>query len=310
MHATSFIGGDWGTSHLRLFLCDPEATVLDKSDGPGAAQVQGHFAATFAKLTAGWRNSHGAITSILCGMVGSNLGWTLARSLPCPVDPHQIAEGCIEVEERVHIVPGLSCTNRFGVTDFMRGEETQILGAVRRLPQLAVGKRMLCLPGTHTKWALLEDGSVREFFTAPTGELFAVLRDHSVLVRAAAQATQLDTKAFQAALKSLTDHPRAQLLHRLFECRSRQLSGQFTASESAAFLSGLLVGSDVRGALELSADFEAAAPVCVVGSSGLNRLYREALEERGVDSIELDGSCAVVAGLGVVRRHMSLTGAQ
>jgi 2-dehydro-3-deoxygalactonokinase len=182
--AAKFIAGDWGTSHLRLFLCDADGVAHDSNSGPGAAEVSGHFEDVFASSTAQWEELHGALPAVICGMVGSSIGWTEAPYVPCPAHPEQIAEACTALKGgRIQIVPGLSCRNRFNAPDLLRGEETQILGALAREDRLRQGRWLLCLPGTHTKWVVVEDGLVREFFTAPTGELFALLRDRSVLVR-------------------------------------------------------------------------------------------------------------------------------
>ena len=253
MSEPRFIAGDWGTTHLRLFLCDAHGTALDHRSGPGAADSTGRFATVFASQTADWEAQHGRLPAVLCGMVGSSFGWVQAPYVPCPARPEHIAAACAPLDDgRIHIVPGLSCHNRFGAPDVMRGEETQLLGALTQLePQ-----QLVCLPGTHTKWAVVEEGQIRDFFTAPTGELFAVLRGHSVLVRpprsgnaatdaktpnkglpndAAPDAKALnqgspshaaaDADAFNKAAASVAAQPDTNILHRLFECRSRPLTG-------------------------------------------------------------------------------------
>ena len=317
MGAASFIAGDWGTSHLRLSLCDAAGHLLESRTGPGAAAVAGGdlgrdggreraFAQAFASLAAHWDQNYGELPAVLCGMVGSSIGWTQAPYVTCPARPEQIVEACVAVREgRVHIVPGLSCHNRLDAPDFMRGEETQILGALQLAPALRSGSRLLCLPGTHTKWAAVQDGVVREFLTAPTGELYAVLCDHSVLVRKPASAAHaLDTQAFQQGLAQFGEFPHAQLLHRLFECRGRQLAGELEAAVADAFLSGLLIGSDVHGALGLLSDGK-PAPVHLIGSAQLTRLYALALGAQGCESIEVDGATASHAGLTHVHRCLS-----
>ena len=116
-------------------------------------------------------------------MVGSSIGWVETPYADCPVHPDALAEACVPLKNgRVHVVPGLACRNRFEAPDVMRGEETQVLGALQRLPELGSGKRLLCLPGTHTKWVMLLDGTITDFLTAPVGELYEVLARHSILV--------------------------------------------------------------------------------------------------------------------------------
>jgi 2-dehydro-3-deoxygalactonokinase len=309
MDAASFIAGDWGTSHLRLSLCDAAGHVLESRSGPGAADVMDSdhgrdggreraFAQAFGSLAAHWDGCYGKLPAVLCGMVGSSIGWTEAPYVACPAPPEQIVDACVTLREgRVHIVPGLSCRNRLDAPDFMRGEETQILGALQLMPALRNGTRLLCLPGTHTKWVAVQDGVVREFLTAPTGEMFAVLCKHSVLVRKpASSADAVDAHAFQQGLAQFGEFPHAQLLHRLFECRSRQLAGELEAAAAEGFLSGLLVASDVHGALRLLPD-GTQAPVYLIGSAQLTRLYALALDAHGRGSIEVDGTAASLAGL-------------
>jgi 2-dehydro-3-deoxygalactonokinase len=306
MAEASFVAGDWGTSRLRLLLCDAQGAVLDSCTGPGAADVGGRFAETFESLTAQWEKSRGTLPAVLCGMVGSSFGWAQAPYVACPAMPGQIADACVTLlGGRIHIVPGLSCRNRFGAPEFLRGEETQILGASHLLGTLRQGSWVLCHPGTHTKWVVLRDGVVREFFTAPTGELFAILRDHSVLVRKPGGAAPgFDANAFADGLARCNEFPQAQLLHRLFECRSRQLSGELEAQSADAFLSGLLIAGDVHGAQCLLSDC-IDAPVVLIGAAQLTQLYAIALGRHGRDAVQVDGSQAALAGLTHVHRRFS-----
>ena len=305
MRAAKFIAGDWGTSNLRLFLCDAEGAALDAISGPGAADSSGRFAPVFGSLTARWKESHGVLPAVLCGMVGSSLGWTQAPYLPCPARPEQIADACASLQEgAIAVVPGLSCHNRFNAPDFMRGEETQILGALNLAAELREGRCVICLPGTHTKWVVVDEGWVREFFTAPTGEVFALLRDHSVLIRGndgVASTTHMD--AFDNGLAHFNEFPQTQLLHRLFEPRSRQLSGEFAAEAASAYLSGLLVASDVHGALDVLCG--SVRHVFLVGARQLMQLYARACASRGYDTSQVDGDAASLNGLLQVHRLLS-----
>jgi len=300
MGAASFVAGDWGTSHLRLFLCDHDGLMLDSADGPGAATAAGRFADIFERLLAPWQRRHGPLPAVLCGMVGSSIGWVQAPYVRCPAIAEQITDACVPLRDgSVHIVPGLSCRNRFNAPDFLRGEETQILGALGIDAKLRHGQHLLCLPGTHTKWVMLKDGAVEEFLTAPTGELFALLRDHSEVETVAGGA------AFEQGLAQFNQFPRAQLLHRLFECRARRLNGELTAPATAAFLSGLLIASDIAGALQSLASSVTAPTVHVIGSSELTRLYAQGLASHEYRANTLDGVTASLAGLTQVRRQLT-----
>jgi 2-dehydro-3-deoxygalactonokinase len=322
MGGAQFIGGDWGTTHLRLFLCDAEGTALESRNGPGAAEVGGRFADIFASETAAWDAQYGSLPAVLCGMVGSSIGWFQAPYVPCPARLEQIASACVAIAANqmaapqnastrdggrpIRIVPGLSCQNPLHAPDVLRGEETQILGAMGMLEPLRTGRQLVCLPGTHTKWVTVEAGQVHDFFTAPTGELFSLLRDYSVLVRGANHA-ELDAEAFNRALTSVAQQSNAQILHRLFECRGRPLSGEFPATAASAYLSGLLIGSDVVGALQvLSASGFAPRTVVLIGDPQLTRLYATACATFGLYAQEVDGAEAVLAGLLNIYHRLSL----
>ena len=307
MADASFIAGDWGTSHLRLFLCDGDGQVLERADAVGAADAAGRFASVFDSLVAPWLQRHGPLPAVLSGMVGSSIGWVTAPYVPCPSGPEQIAAACVALRGgSIRVVPGMSCRNRLGAPDFMRGEETQILGALNIDPALRRTQHLLCLPGTHTKWVTLQDGVIVEFLTATTGELFALLRDHSVLVGRDGQADAVSgDAAFERALARFGEYPQAQLLHRLFECRARRLSGELTSQAATAYLSGLLIASDIGGALRLLAPSGDARHVHLIGDPQLTRLYALGLTAQHCTTTTLEGSSAALAGLTQVHRQLT-----
>jgi 2-dehydro-3-deoxygalactonokinase len=307
MREARFIAADWGTSHLRLVLCDANGLELDSRGGPGAADVGGSFADVFDSMTSHWGQVHGLLPAVMCGMVGSSIGWIQAPYLACPVPAEHIVNACATLRGgRIRIVPGLSCRNRFNAPDFLRGEETQVLGALTLEASLRRGVHMLCHPGTHTKWMLLQDGNICEFLTAPTGELFAALRDHSVLVRPLIEAgAAIDVGAFKEGVAEFCKFPEAQLLHRLFECRSRRLSGELSAQTAEAYMSGLLIASDVQGALRVLADSIAQRSVVVIGSPKVTELYAIALASHGYATAQVNGELASLAGLCHVYQHLS-----
>jgi 2-dehydro-3-deoxygalactonokinase len=299
--------GDWGTSRLRLFLCEGPGAILDTVDGPGVAAVKMPFDVLFESILRPWEAQYGPLTAVLCGMVGSSIGWVQAPYVCCPANPEKIIDACIALRGgRVHIVPGARCQNRLRAADFMRGEETQILGALTLDSTLRRGRRLLCLPGTHTKWALLEDGIICEFLTALTGELFGALRDHSVLVPADGRAETVAAGVdFEEGIKRFNDFPQAQILHRLFECRSRMLNGELSARNAASFLSGLLIATDVSGALQVFANSDAKTSVCLIGAPQLTQLYAAALLRQFRDVQQIDGAAASLAGLTRVHQYIA-----
>jgi 2-dehydro-3-deoxygalactonokinase len=308
MSREHYIAGDWGTSRLRLSLCQGER-VLETRQGPGIGALREPAAAALRPLVAGWRQTYGPLPLVLCGMAGSRNGWRETPYLPCPADLRALGEAALRFEAdeaAVAIAPGLSCRSRLGSPEVMRGEETQIAGALALHPELGTGRHLLCLPGTHTKWAYLEQGQVRDFLTALTGELFALLRDGSTLLRVARSnartpaeslpdaAEEDATVGFDKGLEAAAAADTASLLHALFAVRSQQLIDGRSHVWALAYLSGLMIGTDVRGALPL---FGATGEAVLIGDGSLNERYAQALRRFGLAASCLDGEQCALAGL-------------
>jgi 2-dehydro-3-deoxygalactonokinase len=311
MTRAAWIAGDWGTSRLRLYLCDAANKVLDTRQGRGAAAARGEHERELDAGIAGWQQDAGPLPVVLCGMVGSTIGWVQAPYLPAPADPQRLAAASVALRAgAVRIVPGVSCRNRLGAPDVMRGEETQILGAMSLEPALQRGAHLLCLPGTHTKWVVIDDGAIGEFLTAPAGEIFDLLSRHSVMVGDAAGERAPDESAFQSALARVRELPQVELLHRVFEVRSRRLLGEMPEAHAASYMSGLLVGSDVAGAARLFAQEAAAGKVFLVGAPELVRAYATALGAFGFGTQVIDGAAASLAGLGAIHGFLQREGMQ
>ncbi len=304
MSDARLVAGDWGTTRLRAFLCDAQGKVLEQTTAPGARESAGRFADALGSVLSRWHLSPGELPVVLCGMVGSNFGWVQAPYIACPARPEQIAAACIALQGgSIHIVPGLSCRNRLDAPDVLRGEETQILGALQLDPALSRGTHLLCLPGTHTKWVMLDEGAVREFLTAVTGELFAIVCQHSVLVRDAQTQVSDDPTGFERGLAEFSRFPQASALHRIFESRSKRLSGELAPEAAASYLSGMLIASDVHSALEMFTP--SAQSIRLIGDPQLTSLYAKALRARGRESEALDGVAASAAGLACVHRLLA-----
>ena len=297
----AFIAGDWGTTHLRLYLCDRQGVVLESKTGKGVGSVHGNVEGAFSGLVEDWESSRGKLPAILCGMVGSTIGWREVPYVACPARLDSIADKSLRFESGgrvIAIAPGLFCQNRLQAPDMMRGEETQILGALRSDSSLAAGRHILCLPGTHTKWVLLKDGVVEQFQTALVGELFDILRRYSILVNANSKTEIAGGREFARALDQTRIFPDAELVHLLFEVRSRQLRGELKREDAAAYLSGLIIGQDVSGAKRLfQAELPDARQVIVIGSSKLGELYAQALNAHDFAARRIDGEIASLEGL-------------
>jgi 2-dehydro-3-deoxygalactonokinase len=235
-------------------------------------------------------------------MVGSAFGWLEVPYLPCPEDLHELADSVARIRDGVHVVPGMRCTNPLGAPDVMRGEETQLMGALCRGQLADTGHQLVCLPGTHTKWVSVSAGVVQEFVTAPTGELFALLCDHSVLVRDKTTVVTHSPQDFERGLAEAARHPGA-LVHQVFQARSLRLDRQLSAEGAASWTSGLLIGADVGGALEMFGSHDIGRPVLVIGAPRLTESYAVALARRGRRAVQVDGALSALAGLAYIFRE-------
>ena len=294
MSKAAFIAGDWGTSRLRLYLCDTGGHVLARGEGEGASVPD--CAGRFAAVVASWDKAHGLLPAVLGGMVGSTIGWREVPYLKCPARPGAIAGASLRFEAQgraIAILPGLKCVSKTGAPDVMRGEETQILGALRLQPELAKGRHIFCMPGTHAKWVVVEDGAVIQFQTALSGELFELLRRHSVLARDGGEVDG-QSPAFALGLDFARRNADVDLLHLMFSTRSRVVTGEMAKDSAASYLSGLVLGKDVGAARAL---LDITGPVQLICTPSLAALYAGALSAYDLNSAVIDGDQAALAGL-------------
>jgi 2-dehydro-3-deoxygalactonokinase len=240
-----------------------------------------------------------SLPAILCGMAGSTLGWAVVPYEDVPVGLEQLAGRLMRVEApgpAVRIVPGVEAQGVAGAPEVMRGEETQAFGWMVQDAARARGRRVLCHPGTHAKWIVLEDGEIRRFVTAMTGELFDVLRRHSVLK---AESGPIDAAAFALGLESAGEG--GGLSTRLFTVRTRVVAGGLDPRSAGSYLSGLLIGSEVASAPKLLG-LSDTPRVALVGAPALCALYETALTRRGHAATRHDGDEAALAGLSALHR--------
>lgn len=274
------VGVDWGTSSFRACLIDRSGAVLDRLSAPaGILQVPpGGFEARLHELLGTWLADHPRLPLILSGMVTSRQGWCELPYLPCPVGPERLARALATLRladgRTVHLVPGLSARRPDGLPDVLRGEETQILGAIAEIPEA----RTIVLPGTHSKWVTIEAGEVRGFSTFMTGELFAVLMAHSILGRLARGEAEEEGFARGVRVGLRPEAGSGGTLARLFSARALVLAGELREEAVASYLSGLLIGSELREAAALGGPH---GPVVLVGEPALVARYARALELAG-----------------------------
>ena len=281
------LGIDWGTSNRRAYLVDAEGNRLaERADDQGMLAARPDFAASFAQLLAAMDVDAG-IPVVASGMVGSAQGWRDIPYLDIDTPLEALPDRLVRIDDPragrpCLIVPGYA--QRGAHVDVMRGEETQLLGAV------ALGRRdgWFVLPGTHSKWVHVQDGVIRRIATFMTGELFATLSAHGTLAPLMAGDAD-DDAAFVAGL----DESRrgAPLSNALFGVRARVVTGAMPAAQTRSFVSGLLVG----------AEFVAAgndAPLTCIGSPALQGRYARAADHFGMPLSGLDPDrvyCAALA---------------
>lgn len=280
------IAVDWGTSSFRAYRLDGSGAIRERRERPrGIAQVPaGRFPHVLAEEIGDWL-AGGGETVVLCGMVGSRQGWVEVPYCECPAGAQEIAARLCPVEldgAAAFIVPGVTGRDTAGVRDVMRGEETQVVGALEALPDDAV----VCLPGTHSKWVRVRQSRIVGFGTHFTGELFAVLKAHSLLGRMLEDGAP-DEAAFLAGVVR-SGEPEG-LLHHLFGVRAKALFGELSAASGGEYLSGLLIGHELRNALAAVRD----APVFLLGAPGLVGRYALGLRALGAEPRVLDAESAV-----------------
>jgi 2-dehydro-3-deoxygalactonokinase len=262
------IAVDWGTSSLRAYRLDGQGRVLEsRASDRGILNVpQGGFRQALEEQIGGW--AEGPI--VMSGMVGSRQGWVEVPYVECPAGFDEIKRSLKEVFPRIWIVPGV--LYRGAVPDVMRGEETQVLGSGV--------EGTLCLPGTHSKWVEVANGRIVRFSTHMTGEVYAVLKQHSILGRMMEEGE--DEKSFLQGVARSGDP--GGLLHHLFGVRTRGLMGELAAAAASSYLSGIVIGHEIRAE---------GKNFAVLGEARLATLYQRAARALGLEARMLDPSAAV-----------------
>ena len=291
------IGVDWGTSSFRAFRLAADGTVLGRrSASRGILHIEaGRFAATLREHVGGWLDE-GETRVLRAGMVGSRQGWVEAPYLPCPAGAAEIAAALVPVPfegARVRLVPGLSDKDDSGVPEVMRGEETQIIGTLAAIGDGGVA----CLPGSHSKWARIAGGRVTAYRTYLSGEAFAALRSGTILGRMMTDGAT-DLRVFDRGVARAAEP--GHLLHHLFGVRTLGLAGKLKDSESASYLSGLLIGHEVRAARPQG------QRVHLIGAPALCALYARAIAACGGEA-SIEDEDASARGLASIGRRAQWT---
>lgn len=284
---TTFLAIDWGTTNRRVYHIENGEVIATRRDDRGV-KLCSHD--DYSRLIASDRAKFGDYPVLIAGMAGSTIGWRDVPYVSAPAGLSDLAKSVCEVADRVAIVPGVSYHNNHR-SDVMRGEEVQLLGAVA--DRMVKPDSVLCQPGTHCKWALIADGKIAEFTTSMTGELFALLRNDSVL-SAFLTADVIPGAAFK---RGLAEGAKGDLAASLFSIRAARVLGHMPPNDAASFCSGVLLGSDVAARLS-HYDNEI---ITILADAPLRELYRTAIETLGGTAAIVDSQQAFVAGITAIK---------
>jgi 2-dehydro-3-deoxygalactonokinase len=286
---------DWGTSSFRAYLMGADGAVLERTESArGILTVgEGEHEDTLASLIGEWM-ARGALPILMSGMIGARQGWVEAPYARCAAGLQEIAAAIVTIETRtlgaIGLVPGVCTIGRDASPDVMRGEETQILGALAAMDR---NEGVFVLPGTHSKWARVEQGRIMSFATYMTGELFAALKDHTILGRSMTEATSGGGFAEGVRASARLERP-GDVLHAIFMTRTLGLFDRLAPDQLSDYLSGLLIGA------ELLSGAQGAAEAVVIGSPALTVRYCTAGEILGLALQPAPEDCAPMGQLALL----------
>lgn len=313
---------DWGTSSVRAFLMGNGRVIEIRQSAHGIQHLPvpgpAGFERAFAAIAGEWVDRWPWLPVVASGMVGSAQGWVEAPYVRCPADIRTLAARHVCVSSgagpKVLIAPGVLFDPPGGLPDVMRGEEIQISGALLRDP--SIGRRScMVLPGTHSKWVQVEESTIVRYSTYMTGELFSILRQHSILGRLMPDSSgdvesKSDPMAFEAGLATARESSPGDFTHQIFAARTLGLCDRLPRSALPDFLSGLLIGHELVSGLSRSGSSD-SAPLILIGAPALCARYVSALEFMGrkteavFDNPAPEGLWAFASALGLVECSLS-----
>lgn len=297
--AVEWVAVDWGTSNLRAWGIDSSGEIaFSRSSPDGMSRLtREQYPSVLSGLLT---EVHEPVDVLICGMAGARQGWLEAPYLDAPADLRLLSNGAVSPDMpgdqfAPSILPGV-CQREVGAEDVMRGEETQLLGLSALIPGFS---GLVIMPGTHSKWAMIEGTTLKRFSSAMTGEIFELLRVHSVLRHSLGGELEGEERdiGFDAGLALGLDKPE-RLTATLFKVRAGALLSGRSSAWCAGFLSGLLIGAEIGG----QRDWIGSAEIPLIGSVGLCSLYQGALARLGARSRIVDATDATLAGLKAARQ--------
>lgn len=297
--SASWVAVDWGSTNVRAFLLDADARILTQTRATSGRKhtAQAAYPGVLSDLLATLSAKPEQV--LLAGMVGSRGGWLEVPYATCPAGVDELAAKVLAPPEfpTARIVPGLCCRRASGSGDVMRGEEVQCSGAMKLRPDAA----SLCLPGTHSKWARFADGKITEFTTFCTGELFDAVRHHTLLGALIPAEQVVDAKpgeGFALGVERATAEPG--LLSALFSVRADALLGGIPPEQAADYLSGILIGSELREVR----DAGMLESVLLIADGSLAGRYAIGLQQFGATVQEIASADAFVAGAALIAKQV------
>lgn len=292
---------DWGTSNFRAFLLDGGGKVLEKKFARlGVLKIRrSQFETILRREISEWEDAFGELPILMAGMVGSRQGWQEVPYLACPLALKTLGQNLEPVKRlnRTWIIPGLRMNYPDGRVDVMRGEETQILGAMNLVPPEL---QVFCLPGTHSKWAYTQAGELLHFNSFMTGEIFTLLRKHSILGRLML-GSNTDNAGFHRGLEwgARSDN----LLAQIFQVRTQVLAGTLNTKAVFGFLAGILIAQELHQALQTSIPH---AQVGLIANPRITNLYSRALSEHNIEGVILDSDQVTSTGLFKIAQYAQI----
>lgn len=287
MNDIALIGVDWGSTSVRAFAIARDGAIRQtRRADDGVFARRGDFPARLRALLGDWPKDPPILT---CGMVGSDRGWVQAPYVPAPAGLDDLAKHLVPVafERPALIVPGVSFVD--GRTcEVMRGEETIVMG-------LAPRTTAACLPGTHSKWVDIGDGRITGFRTYMTGELRKLVLEQGAL---AVEGIQDESDAAFADGLAASE---AGATNALFQGRARRLLGHLPAAHTASFVTGVLIGDELRHEKAVT-----DGPLTLVAQGAIAKAYDAALARAGRARQIMDPEVAVARGLWCIAQAAQL----
>lgn len=289
---------DWGTTRMRVWLLDAQGEILaERRSDEGMLTAAGTGFSMVLERHLAEMQAPATLPAIVAGMAGARQGWLEAPYVDTPARLDAVLAGAVPVPDAarpVRIIPGIAQRSNTN-PDVMRGEETQLAGieAVR-----GKGRQVLCMPGTHSKWVGVENGVVENFGTWMTGELFSVISRDTVLkhsIGGGALAFRPGNPSFTSAVRTSLEDSDG-VTSRLFGIRAGSLLLGQRPEDSAAQLSGLLIGAEIAGAMRRFGVAKGDR-IVLVGSGLMYNLYETALEVADLTTVQADADIAVRNGL-------------